>query len=138
MRRRVPSALGGLTPEAVQKGSERRFRSLYGRIRISLARSAAFRTGFERSARVAGKISLMQQISHNRPAADNGSISVERHHLRVNTVSQARMYKLYSLPSDWQRADLHVGMTVNSFFWPWITVRNCFQNSEHQQASWCR
>ena len=46
------------------------------------------------------------------------------------------MYKLYSLPSDWQR--VHVDMTVNSFFWPWITVRNCFQNSEHQQASWCR
>ena len=46
------------------------------------------------------------------------------------------MYKLYSLPLDWQRVD--VDMTVNSFFWPWITVRNCFQNSEHQQASWCR
>ena len=30
------------------------------------------------------------------------------------------MYKLYSLPSDWQR--VHVDMTVNSFFWPWITV----------------
>ena len=49
----------------VQKGSERRFRSLCGRIRISLARSAAFWTGFERSARVAGKISLMQQISRS-------------------------------------------------------------------------
>ena len=44
----------------------------------------------------------MKQISHNRPAADKGNISVARHHLRVNTVSQARMYKLYSLPSDWQ------------------------------------
>ena len=87
-------------------------------------------------ARVAGKISLMQQISHNRPAAEEGIISVARHHLRVNTVSQARMYKLYSLPSDWQRVD--VDITVNSFFWPWNTVRNCFQNSEHQQASWCR
>ena len=42
----------------------------------------------------------MQQISHNRPAADKGIISVARHHLMVNTVSQARMYKLYSLPSD--------------------------------------
>ena len=112
----------------VQKGSERRFRSLCGRIRISLARSAAFWTGFERSARVAGKILLMQQISHNRPAADQGNISVAGHHLRVNTVSQARMYKLYSLPSDWQR--VHVDMSVNSFFWPWITVRHCFQNSE--------
>ena len=48
---------------------------------------------FEHSARVAGKVSLMQQISHNRPAADKGIISVARHHLRVNTVSQARMYK---------------------------------------------
>ena len=71
-----------MTPYVVQKGSERRFRSLCGRIRISLARSAAFRTGFERSARVAGKISLMQQISHNRPAADQGNISVARHHVR--------------------------------------------------------
>ena len=62
--------LGGLTLKVVQKGSERRFRSLCGRMRISLARSAAFWTGFERSAGVAGKISLMQQISHNRPAAD--------------------------------------------------------------------
>ena len=44
----------------VQKGSERRFRYLCGKIRISLARSAAFWTGFERSARLAGKISLMQ------------------------------------------------------------------------------
>ena len=35
------------------------------------------------------------------------------------------MYKLYSLPLDWQRVD--VDITVNSFFWPWITVRNCFQ-----------
>ena len=87
----------------VQKGSEQRYRSLCGRIWISLARSAAFWTGFEHSARVAGKISLMQQISHNRPAADKGNISVERHHLRVNTVSHARMYKLYSLPSHWQR-----------------------------------
>ena len=130
--------LGDLTPEVVQKRSERRFRSLCGRIRISLARSAAFWTGFERSARVAGKISLIQQISHNRPAADEDNISVARHHLRVKTVSQARMYqyKLYSLPSDWQR--VHVDMTVNSFFWPWITVRNCFQNSEHQQTIWCR
>ena len=42
---------GGLTPDVVQKGSERRFRSLCGRIRISLARSAAFWTGFECSAR---------------------------------------------------------------------------------------
>ena len=67
----------------------------------------------------------MQQISHNRPAADQGIVRVARHHLRVNTVSQARMYKLYSLPSDWQR--VHVEITVNSFFWPWITVRNCFQ-----------
>ena len=52
--------------------------------------------------------------------------------------SSTHMYKLkiYSLRSDWQR--VHVDMTVNSFFWPWITVRNCFQNSEHQQASWCR
>ena len=30
------------------------------------------------------------------------------------------MYKLYSLTSDWQR--VHVDMTVNSFFWPWISV----------------
>ena len=30
--------------------------------------------------------------------------------------------------------DVTVDMTVNSFFWPWITVRNCFQNLEHQQA----
>ena len=44
-------ALGGLIPEAVQNGSERRFRSFCGRMRISLARSAAFLTGFERSAR---------------------------------------------------------------------------------------
>ena len=66
----------------------------------------------------------------------NTVISVARHHLRVNTVSRAFMYKLYSRPSDWQR--VHVDMTVNSFFWPWNTVRNCFQNSEHQQASWCR
>ena len=52
-------------------------------------------------------------------------MSVARYHLRVNTVSQARRYKLYSLPSDWQR--LPVDMTVNSFVWPWIMVRNCFQ-----------
>ena len=136
-RRATTCTLGGLTPEVVQKGSERRFRSLCGRIRISLARSAAFWTGFWTfSTSRWGKVSLMQQIFHNRPAADKGIISVARHHLRVNTVSQARMYKLYSLPSDWQR--VHVDMTVNSFFWPWITVRNCFQNSEHQQASWCR
>ena len=32
----------------------------------------------------------------------------------IDTVSQARMYRLYSLPSDGQR--VHVGMTVNSFF----------------------
>ena len=70
LRRATTCTLGGLTPEVVQKGSERRFRSLCGRIQISLARSAAFWTGFERSARVAGKISLMQQISHNRPAAE--------------------------------------------------------------------
>ena len=25
--------------------------------------------------------------------------------------------------------------TVNSFFWPWITVRNYFQSQEHQQAT---
>ena len=56
----------------------------------------------------------LQQISHNRPAAEQGNISVARHHLRVNTVSQARMYKLYSIPSDWQR--VHVDMTVNSSF----------------------
>ena len=73
----------------VQKGSERRFRSLCGRIRNSLARSAAFWTGFERSERVAGKISLMRQISHKRAAADQGNISVARHYLRVNAVSQA-------------------------------------------------
>ena len=36
------------------------------------------------------------------------------------------MYRLHSLPSDGQR--VHVGMTVNSFFWLGITVRNCFQN----------
>ena len=76
----------------------------------------------------------IQQISHNRPAADWGNISVARYHLRVNTVSQARMYKLCSLTSDWQR--VHVDMTVNSFFWPWITARNCLQNQEHQRASW--
>ena len=35
------------------------------------------------------------------------------------------MYKLYSLPSDWQRVP--ADMIVNSFFWPWITVRNCLQ-----------
>ena len=58
----------------VQKGSELRLRSLCGRIRISLARSAAFWTGFEHSAGVAGKISLMLQISHNRPAADKGIV----------------------------------------------------------------
>ena len=52
---------------------------------------------FGRSARVAGKTSLTQQISHNQPAADLGNISVARHHLRVNTVSQARMYKLYTV-----------------------------------------
>ena len=56
----------------------------------------------------------MQQISHNRPAADLGNISVARYHLRVNTVNQARMYlyKLYSLPSDWQRVpvDMTRGM----------------------------
>ena len=35
------------------------------------------------------------------------------------------MYKLYSLPSDWQR--VHVDMDYkNSFFRPWITARNCF------------
>ena len=93
---------------------------------------------FVHSARVAGKVLLMQQISHYRPAADWGNISVARHHLRVNTVSQTRMYKLYSLPSDWQRVHVDMTSTVNSFFWPWITVRNCFQNSEHQQASLCR
>ena len=75
---------------------------------------------FGRSARVAGKTSLTQQISHNLPAADLGNISVARYHLKVNTVSQARIYKLYSLPSDWQRDP--VDMTVNSFFWPWVTV----------------
>ena len=58
------------------------------------------------------------------------------YHLRVNAVSQARMHKFYSLPSDWQK--VHVDMTVSSFFWPWITVRNCFQKSDHQQALWCR
>ena len=31
-----------------------------------------FGPAFEHSARVAGKVSLMQQISHNRPAADKG------------------------------------------------------------------
>ena len=45
--------LGHLTPEVVQNGSERRFRSLCGRTRISLARSGSFWTGFARSARVA-------------------------------------------------------------------------------------
>ena len=111
-----------------QNGSERLFRSLCGRTRFSLARSAAFWTGFERSARLAEKTSLMQQISHNRPAADKGNISVARYRFRVNTVSQARMYlyKLYSLLLDWQRVP--ADMTVNSFFWPWVTVRNCFQN----------
>ena len=43
-------------------------------------------------------------------------------------MGQARMYKLYSLPSDWQRDP--VDKTVNSFFWPWVTVKNCFQNSK--------
>ena len=45
------------------------------------------------------------------------------------------MYKLYSLPSDWQR--LPVDMIVNSFFWPWIMVRNCFQikNSNRPHGS---
>ena len=75
---------------------------------------------FGRSARVAGKTSLTQQISHNRHAADLGNISVARYHLRVNTVSQARMYKLYSLSSDWQRVP--ADMTVKSFFRPWVTV----------------
>ena len=46
------------------------FALLSGYLRISLARSAAFLTGFESSARIAAKILLMQQISHNRPAAD--------------------------------------------------------------------
>ena len=36
-RRATTCTLGGLTPEVVQKGSERRFRCLCGRIRISLA-----------------------------------------------------------------------------------------------------
>ena len=83
----------------VQSGSERRFRSLCGRIRISLARSAAFWTGFERSARVAGKISLMQQISHNRPAADQGNISVARHHLRQGEYSNSSTHVQAVLPT---------------------------------------
>ena len=36
------------------------------------------------------------------------NISVARHHLRVNTVSQTRMYKLCSLPADWRTLPVEV------------------------------
>ena len=62
--------LGGLTPEVVQKRQWTTLSQLVWQDTDLTRRSAALWTGFERSARVAGKISLMQQISHNRPAAD--------------------------------------------------------------------
>ena len=73
---------------------------------------------FGRSARHRENIADAADLLQDRPVADWGSISVAMYHLRVNTVSQAGMDKLYSLPSEWQRLPVDMIMTVSSFFWP--------------------
>ena len=79
----------------------------------SLARSfsAAFWTfSTSRWENIADAADLLQSTCSAAAYNCRAVLSVARYHPRVNTVSQARMYKLYSLPSDWQR--LHVDMTV--------------------------